>query len=181
MSDPNNQPGGEPTGDQNQPAANNQQPPANTPNPKGEGTPPSDNAAPSGDPAAPGGDDAAAKAEADRKAVIEQATKEAQAKAKADMDAAIKTWKDAVAADPELGGDKAEATKVDVQGGLKALARGEALQQLLDATGLIHHPDVVATLAQIGRMTREGRFITGAVPREKPQSRAQRLYDKTPA
>lgn len=124
---------------------------------------------------------AAEKAAADQRAGIEKETTEkVQAKAKADMATAITSWQETVKADPTIGGEKYEATLVDVAAGIKAVGN-EGLEKLLDATGLRHHPDVVSTFAKIGSMLKEGTFRTGSAPAGKPKSIGEVLYDKSPS
>ncbi len=124
---------------------------------------------------------AAEKAAADQRAGIEKETTEkVQAKAKADMASAITSWQETVKADPTIGGEKYEATLVDVAAGIKAVGT-EGLVKLLDATGLRHHPDVARAFAKIGSMLKEGTFRTGTAPAGKPKSIGEVLYDKSPS
>lgn len=133
---------------------------------------------------------AAAKAEADKqaaekaaadKAAAEKAQQEqVEARAKAQRDVAVNSWKAAAKADAEIGGDKFEASVIDAEQGVKAVGN-EGLAQLLEVSGLKHHPDVLRAFAKIGALVKEGVIRNGQAPSGKPRSREEILYDKTPA
>lgn len=91
------------------------------------------------------------------------------------MDQAVASWKDAVKADPTLGGEKLEATIVDVDAGLRAFATQD-FTALMEATGLRHHPETVKTFAKLGAMLREGKVLTGTAAKQPEKSLAELLY-----
>lgn len=120
---------------------------------------------------------AADKAVAD-KAVADKAAADNKAAAKQQMDAAIASWQTAVKSDPDLGGDKYDATVIDFDAGVKAIG-SEGLAKLLDSTGLRHQPDVVRAFAKAGRLVKEGKITVGAAPQAKPKTIADVLYNNT--
>lgn len=123
---------------------------------------------------------AADKAAAD-KAAAEAADKAVADRAKVQMEAAVASWKSTVKADPELGGDKYDATMIDIEAGIKAMSRpkSDGLSKLLESSGLKHHPDLAYVFALAGRMVKEGKITNGQAPQEKPKTLAERLYKNT--
>jgi hypothetical protein len=85
-------------------------------------------------------------------------------------------WSKAIAADPELGGAKAEATKKDLARGI-AILGGEEVAKLLKATGLEGHPAVVRAFARAGRAIREDSISgTGSGPKSSAEAALAARY-----
>lgn len=88
-------------------------------------------------------------------------------------------WKDAVAKDPELGGDKLPETIALSSRAFKAVASPE-LQRITESTGLGNHPEFVRMMAKIGRIIGEDRLIRGDVgAAPAPRAPEEVLYGKT--
>lgn len=108
--------------------------------------------------------DALTKAENDRKEAF-----------KVEMDKAVTSWKDTVKADKDLGGEKHEATVIDTEAGIKTFST-PAFAELLEATGLRHHPETVRTFAKLGQMLKEGTIKQGVAAKQPAKSLADLLY-----
>lgn len=91
-----------------------------------------------------------------------------QAKVQEDLRSQVQGWGDALAADPELGGDKLESeTMPNVARFLTAYDADGSLRELL-LSGLGAHPAIVRVFAKAGKATKEtSEIVTG--PRSAPQ------------
>ncbi|MEY3162475.1 MAG: hypothetical protein RIT25_2469, partial [Planctomycetota bacterium] len=78
----------------------------------------------------------------------------------------VQQWQTQAAADPRVGGANAEATTARVDAALER-AGTPALRELLNATGLIHQPDLRHLLAQAGvALSPDGGPVRGAPARQ---------------
>lgn len=111
----------------------------------------------------------------------EKAAAEAVTKAYVDMNT---KWVAEVKADPEIGGDKLDASiataavAIDRVGGAE---KDSPLRQALALTGAGNHPAVVKAFVRMGQMMKEDRFQAGngAAP-PAPKSPAEVIYDGNP-
>jgi hypothetical protein len=90
-----------------------------------------------------------------------------------------KAWLEEAKADPEIGGNKWDATLHTAGRGLDALGYGEgsALRTLLNETGLGNHPEMIKAMAKIGGMVGEdGDFVRADAGAQVKQSREEVLY-----
>lgn len=99
---------------------------------------------------------------------IQQAQSKAADEAFVKQDAA---WAAELKADPELGGTKWEAARVDI-GRAVSHFKAEPALKILDAAGLGNHPALVRFVASVGRALREdslaGTKAGAAAPERKP-------------
>lgn len=88
-------------------------------------------------------------------------------------------WKDAIAKDPEMGGDNYAETVALSSRAFQALASPE-LQVWADKTGLGNYPEFVRMMAKAGRMMAEDKLVLGQIG-GAPANRdpASVLYGKT--
>lgn len=94
-----------------------------------------------------------------------------QEQAQADAQA----WHEAVAKDPQLGGENFKATAFYAQKGMQ-IHGTQALESILNETGYGNHPEVVRLLAKLGRASAPDSFEqSGALPVEK-KSMEERWY-----
>lgn len=79
------------------------------------------------------------------------------------IDDTVAGWKQTLAADAEVGGDKLEQSRATAN---KVIALGpKELPELLESSGMIHHPVVFKFLHTVGKMLSEDRFVqAGAQP-----------------
>lgn len=90
-----------------------------------------------------------------------------------------KAWLDEAKADPEIGGNKWDATLHTAGRGLDALGYGEgsALRTLLNETGLGNHPEMIKAMAKIGGMVGEdGDFVRADAGAKVQLPLEKRLY-----
>lgn len=90
---------------------------------------------------------------------------------------------EATKADKEIGGDKLEGTMKLATAALdrvrpKGKGRGDAFRKLLDRTGFGNHPEVVAFMADVGRMMQEDKPDVTTAGAVGEVSHAQKLYGK---
>ncbi|MDP2270925.1 MAG: hypothetical protein Q8K32_09360 [Archangium sp.] len=108
-----------------------------------------------------------------------------QAQVKADNEAFAKqdaAWVDALKSDPELGGEKWDATKADIGRAAKHFKAGPALK-VLEAAGLGNHVELVRFVAGVGRALREDSIAgttTSSSKGERPSDAAV-LFPSEPA
>lgn len=98
------------------------------------------------------------------------AEKQAQA-----IERASAEWVSQVQADQEIGGDKLQASLVAARGALEQFGT-PALRELLDASRLGNHPEVVKLLAKIGKAISPDSFVGGKPAPAEAKSTAQVLY-----
>lgn len=87
-------------------------------------------------------------------------------------------WAKQVLSDPEVGGDKLPAAKVDVKRALDKFG-GKELVGLLQQAGLSSHPVVFKTLAAIGRALKEDSVAGTAVAPKAPKKSDAELFGFT--
>jgi hypothetical protein len=111
-----------------------------------------------------------------------QATADNQVKVWNDTQA---QWKDAVKADPELGGNRFQTTiqtcisAVNRFGG-NAQQRAELLQAL-DFTGAGNNPAIIRLITNMASRLAEGSPVTQSAAPKQPQTREQRRYNASGA
>jgi hypothetical protein len=92
---------------------------------------------------------------------------------------ARKEWADSTRADPEIGGPKLQETLVAAHKARDAFA-SPALRDLLNATGLGNHPEMIRAFAKIGAAISEDKLVTGGsdptARAADPEKRAQQMY-----
>src|SRR5262249_25485176 len=94
---------------------------------------------------------------------IDLATAREQAGANAQLRAFVGLqikWVSGVKADPDMGGDKLDATLASAARAIDRLAV-PGLREALDLTGAGNHPAIVKAFARIGQMVSEDRFRPG--------------------
>ena len=79
------------------------------------------------------------------------------------LDETVAGWKQALATDAEVGGDKLEQSRATAN---KVIALGpKELPELLESSGMINHPVVFKFLHTVGKMLSEDSFVkSGAQP-----------------
>lgn len=88
-------------------------------------------------------------------------------------------WKEAIAKDPEMGGDKHAETVTLANRAFKTLASAE-LQMWADKTGLGNYPEFVRLMAKVGSMMAEDKLVRGTVgSTPTAKTREEILYGKT--
>ncbi len=103
--------------------------------------------------------------------LIDLECKRMQAIQKAQFDSwqsTLKGWVSDIKADPEFGGAKMPQTLKEAQSVVKKYG-SEGLMEVLNVSGLGNHPEVIKTLAKIGRAMSEDKIINGgtaAAPRD---------------
>jgi uncharacterized membrane protein len=95
----------------------------------------------------------------------------------------VKTqWKDAVIADPELGGNRLQTTLDSARNFIRTHGGSEAEQgefiRAIDEAGLGNHPAVIRILARAGSSMSEGRPLTASAPAPAPTSRVEKMYGR---
>lgn len=73
------------------------------------------------------------------------------------FNAKVDKWADEVKADPDIGGNKLEATIGDAKRAMDHFAT-DKFRDTLEESGLGSHPEVVRMMAKIGRAMREGDY-----------------------
>jgi hypothetical protein len=114
---------------------------------------------------------------------IDLATAREQAAAKAGVQAFVELqnkWVSEVKADPDIGGDKLDATLASAARAIDRLAV-PGLREALDLTGGGNHPAVVKAFARVGQMISEDRFQPGnGAPPAASRSPAEVIYGGQP-
>lgn len=88
-------------------------------------------------------------------------------------------WKEAIAKDPEMGGEKLAETTMLASRAFKSVASAE-LQVWAEKTGLGNYPEFVRMMAKVGRLMGEDRLVRGPVDEPPAKlSPEERLYGKT--
>lgn len=88
-------------------------------------------------------------------------------------------WKEQLAKDPDMGGDKLAETTILASRAFQTLASPQ-LQVWAEKTGLGSYPEFVRLMARVGRLIGEDRLIRGSVDTPPAQkSREETLYGKT--
>lgn len=87
-------------------------------------------------------------------------------------------WFDASKADKEFGGAALEQNLGIAKKALDNFGSPE-LNQLLTATGLGNHPEVIRFMFKAGKSISEDKMVTGAAPTRGRANAANVLYDKT--
>lgn len=105
---------------------------------------------------------------------------DAFAKEDAQAEALRKEWRDEIAKDPDIGGDKLEAAKAAGKAAIMHYGGEEALK-VFDQTALADNPHVARMLAKIGADLAEDTTISGGKSEGDGKSAAQILFDKTPS
>jgi hypothetical protein len=107
----------------------------------------------------------------------EKAQAEASLRAFVDLQA---KWVSEIKADPEIGGDRLEATIASAARAIDRLAI-PGLREALDLTGGGNNPAIVRAFARIGQMISEDRFRPGnGVPPTAARSPAEVIYGAAP-
>lgn len=89
----------------------------------------------------------------------------------------VDTWESAIAADPEIGGEK---MKENAELASRVVKRygSESLQRDLQETGFGSHPELVRLLTKIGRAMGESKLVTGDGKAGEPRKdTAAKLFD----
>jgi hypothetical protein len=89
-------------------------------------------------------------------------------------------WRSQAQADPEIGGDRFQASLASASRAIDRLGV-PGLKEALNLTGAGNHPAVVKAFARLGQMVSEDRFVPGkdAAP-AAPRSPAEVIYGGTP-
>ena len=80
-------------------------------------------------------------------------------------------WVTATRNDKEIGGDKLNDSLASAKKALDAFGSPE-LTNILDASGLGNHPDVIRAFARVGAAISEDRLVTGGTATSNPNARA---------
>lgn len=80
-------------------------------------------------------------------------------------------WVNATRNDSEIGGDKLNESLSAAKKALDAFGSPE-LRQILDASGLGNHPDMIRAFARVGAAISEDRLVTGGTATSHPATRA---------
>ena len=110
--------------------------------------------------------------------VIDAYNAKIQADIKADQKASIDMvtgWKNELMNDPEFGGAKFEENAAIANKAVKAFGT-PALVEVLQATGMSNHPEMVKMMHKIGSLISEDGFYRGAADKSAPKSDAVILY-----
>jgi hypothetical protein len=92
------------------------------------------------------------------------------------MQVQTEAWETAAKADPEFGGAKLDASKVQIARAMNQFATPE-LRTMLDETGLGNHPELVRFMVRAGQAISEERIITNGLPASTGiRSAADTLY-----
>jgi hypothetical protein len=85
-------------------------------------------------------------------------------------------WVSEVKADPDIGGERLEASLASAARAIDRLAV-PGLREALNLTGAGNHPAVVKAFVRLGEMIQEDRFRPGRdTPTEPPRTAAERVY-----
>jgi len=89
-------------------------------------------------------------------------------------------WRSQAQADPEIGGDRFQASLASASRAIDRLGV-PGLKEALNLTGAGNHPAVVKAFVRLGQMVSEDRFLPGkdAAP-AAPRSPAEVIYDGNP-
>jgi hypothetical protein len=89
-------------------------------------------------------------------------------------------WVSEIKADPEIGGDRLQATVASAARAIDRLAI-PGLREALDLTGAGNNPAIVRAFARIGQLISEDRFRPGnGAPPAAPKSPAEVIYGAAP-
>lgn len=88
--------------------------------------------------------------------------------------ATVAEWAQETSADPEIGGDKLPQNLAAAKKAIDAFGT-PALRELLDASGLGNHPEVVRAFAKAGLAISEDTFV-GSKAQSAPADRAKAMY-----
>lgn len=112
-------------------------------------------------------------------AEVTRAVTEARAADMATFETMKTQWKDAVIADPEIGGNRLQTTLDSARTFIRTHGGTDAQQaefmEVIDAAGLGNHPAVIRLLARAGAAMSEGRPLV-AKPAPLPLSRTEKMY-----
>ena len=84
-------------------------------------------------------------------------------------------WLNTSKADPEIGGAKFDESVRHSIAFLDTFAAPE-VRELLDATGLGNHPEIIRTFAKAGQLVSEDKLRLGGKPSEEQKNQADRLF-----
>lgn len=84
-------------------------------------------------------------------------------------------WEAETKADPEIGGDKFDATMASV-GKFMATFGDDAARSAFDLTGAGNHPAIVKMLAKAAALIKEGDFVPANTPGNAPKTQAEIMY-----
>ena len=92
-------------------------------------------------------------------------------------------WKEAVVKDPDIGGNRLQAT-IDSANNFIRTHGGTQEQQnefrsVMESSGLGNHPVIIRLLANAGRGMSEGTPLAVSRPAPAPKSKTQTLYGKS--
>lgn len=91
-------------------------------------------------------------------------------------EALVASWAEEAKADPEIGGDKFDATLKAAQAAYAEVAT-PALREMLDSTGYGNHPEVLRMFANVSkRLGLDSKPPTGTDPARGERSLAERMY-----
>lgn len=79
-------------------------------------------------------------------------------------------WINATRNDKEIGGDKLDESLSAAKRALESFGTPE-LRQILDASGLGNHPDMIRAFARVGAAISEDRLVTGGTATSNPAAR----------
>ena len=86
-------------------------------------------------------------------------------------------WVAAIKADPQMGGEKLQATAKAANAGAK-WAGGEKFLAVLESSGLGNHPDVVRAMAKIGGSLKEDTVAGGSAASTKGSMSAEEKFQR---
>jgi hypothetical protein len=86
----------------------------------------------------------------------------------------VESWVEQVKTDKELGGDKLEENLGTARKALDTFGTPE-LKDVLNASGLGNHPEVIKAFMKVGKAISEDRFVTGA-PKGNDTDPARKLF-----
>lgn len=89
-------------------------------------------------------------------------------------------WAAELQADPDIGGSKWEASKVELRKALN-FAGGKPVADVLEAAGLGNHPALVKAFVKVGRALRDDTVAGSATPAAEKASEEARLRSKYPS
>lgn len=95
---------------------------------------------------------------------------------KAEYQKQVEGWKEAVASDPEFGGDNFAKSAEQAKRSIEKYGTPE-LQNLMDSSGFGNHPEVFKFFAKLGKESADDTFVKpGALVSKNEMSREDKLY-----
>lgn len=90
----------------------------------------------------------------------------------------VRSWLDAVRADPEYGGEKLDQSLLTAQRAF-SLPRGDKVSNILYKSGLGNHPDVIGFMTEVGKLLESDNMVHGQGSNTANVSPASVWYDKS--